>query len=103
MKADVVAFIACFACGLWILVGYPVLLSWKTRRKTRSVNCAPIEPLITAIIPVHNGAPFLAAKIESVLASHYPPARLEVLVLSDGSTDNTDAIAQSYCANGRVR
>jgi cellulose synthase/poly-beta-1,6-N-acetylglucosamine synthase-like glycosyltransferase len=37
------------------------------------------------------------------LSSDYPPTKLEALVLSDGSTDDTDAIAESYASTGRVR
>ncbi len=85
-----------------MVAGYPVWLSWKARWG-HAPNAAPIEPSITAIIPVHNGAPFLAAKLESTLSSDYPPNKLEILVLSDASSDETDAIAESYSSSGRVR
>jgi poly-beta-1,6-N-acetyl-D-glucosamine synthase len=65
-------------------------------------DTAPL-PAVTAIIPVHNGGAFLAAKIESLLASDYPAERLDVLILSDGSTDQTDSIAQQMATNPRVR
>lgn len=103
MSMALVVSAVCVVCIFLILAGYPVLLSWRARLGERGVVCAPIEPSITAVIPVHNGGQFLAAKLDSVLASDYPPDLLEVLVLSDGSTDNTDSIAESYVSTGRVR
>jgi glycosyltransferase involved in cell wall biosynthesis len=51
-------------------------------------------PLVTVVIPAYNAAAFLRDAIESVLAQTYRP--LEVIVVDDGSTDDTAAIAQSF-------
>jgi glycosyltransferase involved in cell wall biosynthesis len=51
-------------------------------------------PLVTAIVPVHDGEPFLAAALESILGQDYP--RLEVIVVDDGSTDASAAIARAH-------
>ncbi|MEP6618256.1 MAG: glycosyltransferase family 2 protein [bacterium] len=88
---------------LWTLAFYPVWLAYKAKRAGHPVICGPFEPAITAVIPVHNGERFLAAKLESVLASDYPADKLDILVLSDASSDQTDAIAEGYVASGRVR
>ncbi len=105
MKIDipVLLFSVCSFGVFWVVGGYPVWLSLRARFSGRGPNSAPTEPSITAIIPVHNGGQFLAAKLDSVLSSDYPPTKLEALVLSDGSTDDTDAIAESYASTGRVR
>jgi glycosyltransferase involved in cell wall biosynthesis len=55
---------------------------------------------ISVIIPVHNGARHLSAAIESVLAQTLPP--VELLVVNDGSTDASAAIAHSFGPPVRV-
>lgn len=50
--------------------------------------------LVSVIIPVYNGEDYLADAIESVIAQTYRP--IEVIVVDDGSTDNSADIACSY-------
>ena len=56
------------------------------------------QPFISVIIPAYNGEIFLAEGIDSIERQHYAP--LEIIVVDDGSTDNTAQIAQSF---NRVR
>jgi glycosyltransferase involved in cell wall biosynthesis len=51
-------------------------------------------PLVSVVIPCHNGARFVGPAIESVLAQSHP--RIEVIVIDDGSIDDTANIARSY-------
>jgi len=51
-------------------------------------------PLISVIVPVKNGEPWLAEAIESVLAQEYP--RLQPIVIDGNSTDGSGEIARSY-------
>lgn len=50
--------------------------------------------LVSVVIPVYNGERYLAEAIESVFAQDYRP--IEVIVVDDGSIDNTAEIARSY-------
>jgi glycosyltransferase involved in cell wall biosynthesis len=50
--------------------------------------------LVTVVIPVHNGERFLAEAIESALGQTHRP--VEVIVVDDGSTDGSAAVAESY-------
>ncbi|HWP35432.1 MAG TPA: glycosyltransferase family 2 protein, partial [Thermodesulfobacteriota bacterium] len=57
---------------------------------------------MSVIIPAYNAAPFLAEAIESALAE--ATAGVEILVVDDGSTDETPAIAARYAPRvGTVR
>lgn len=51
-------------------------------------------PLVSVIIPVYNGERYLRAALESIFAQSYRP--IEVIVVDDGSTDDSGAIAQSF-------
>jgi glycosyltransferase involved in cell wall biosynthesis len=58
----------------------------------------PSPPLISVTMPVWNGARHLAAAIESVLAQSYRP--LQLIVVDDGSTDESAEIAARYESEG---
>lgn len=59
-------------------------------------------PLVSVLIPVYNGEPFLAECIESVLAQDF--ADYELLISDDGSTDGSSRVIQRYAErDGRIR
>ena len=51
-------------------------------------------PLVSVIVPAHNGERFLGEAIESILAQSH--SRLELIVVDDGSTDATREVAAGY-------
>ena len=57
------------------------------------------HPLISVIIPIYNAASFLPQTIESVLSQDYP--NLEILLLNDGSTDQSKQICESHAVKYR--
>lgn len=52
------------------------------------------QPLVSIIIPVFNGSNYLREAIDSALEQTY--GNIEIIVINDGSTDNTEAIALSF-------
>lgn len=56
-------------------------------------------PIVSIIIPAYNAARWIHRSIESVLHQDYP--HIEIIVVDDGSEDNTSSVVKSY--NGKVR
>jgi cellulose synthase/poly-beta-1,6-N-acetylglucosamine synthase-like glycosyltransferase len=89
-------FVSATAAVLYILAGWPALLAVLSRYSARpGVRDGSYLPGVSAVIAVHNGGRFLRAKLDSVFGQDYPQERLQVIVASDGSTDETEEIAQA--------
>jgi cellulose synthase/poly-beta-1,6-N-acetylglucosamine synthase-like glycosyltransferase len=79
--------------------GYPVLLAVLARLFPGRTRIDPaFEPTVTVCIPAFNGAATLDAKLASVVALDYQADKLDILVCSDGSTDDTVAIVRAWSA-----
>ncbi|HET9181852.1 MAG TPA: glycosyltransferase [Candidatus Angelobacter sp.] len=77
---------------LWSLMG-TVLLAFRTILwfRYRSAPSATMQdaPSLTVIIPAYNEGPMVRKSIESVMQARYPQGRLQVIVVDDGSVDDT--------------
>ena len=59
------------------------------------------HPLVSIIVPTYNRASFLSECIDSVLAQSYP--NWELIIVDDGSTDQSKSIIESYLTDERIR
>ena len=97
--------IAVFWAALFLVVYtyliYPVLL-WLLAVGRKMPEYAPLSewPAVSLIIAAHNEEAVLRAKLENALAMDYPAERLDIIVVSDASTDGTDRIAAEFAERG---
>ena len=89
------AFWTAAALIAYTYAGYPLWMYLRSRIRPRPWKQAPIEPSVSIILAVHNGASLLREKIEHLLSLDYPPELIEVIVVSDGSTDGTNEILRA--------
>src|ERR1051326_3518921 len=69
-------------------VGYPLIVWALARLRPRPWRTASIQPTVSFLMAVRDGAGALPQKLAHLLGTDYPNLR-EVIVVSDGSTDNT--------------
>jgi poly-beta-1,6-N-acetyl-D-glucosamine synthase len=75
----------------YVYAGYPVLLRVWARLRARPVRrtAAAAPPGISIVIAARNEGPRLAARIQNLLDLDYPAEARQIIVASDGSTDDT--------------
>jgi cellulose synthase/poly-beta-1,6-N-acetylglucosamine synthase-like glycosyltransferase len=85
--------------------GYPLLLFILSSLAPRKQFHGEPDhwPAVTLLISAYNEEAVIEAKIENGLQLDYPREKLEIMVVSDGSTDQTDAIVRLMAEKSRVR
>lgn len=96
MAAAVLLVLATLAVA-YIIIGYPLLLSFRQGRAAPAVRKdMAYRTTVSVIVAVYNGEQFIRQKLESLLGLDYPAGLVQILVVSDGSTDGTDRIVEEY-------
>lgn len=92
-----------FMAYLWMAGGIYYFFHWERSGRTRvdTPPALPRYPGVSIVVPAHNESFALVETIESLLAQKYPA--FEIIVVNDGSTDDTAAIMDDYAANGDIR
>ena len=87
---------------LWgvLPVNYPQMPGFDFPLLLRSVISHAMSPLVTVLMPVHNGAAHLAAAMDSILSQTFRD--FEFLIVDDASTDTSAAIVGGY-TDPRIR
>jgi len=93
-------FISAALLVLFAYLGYPLTLLVLSAVRERSVRRSDITPSVTVIIAAYNEEAQIGPKLENTLLMEYPPDRLQIIVVSDGSTDGTNRIVMDYAARG---
>ena len=88
-------------------LGYAAWLWLRSRWSPRPVRRGCVErsaaPAVSAVMVVRNEETVIARKLENLLTLDYPQEKLEVVIVSDGSTDRTPAILADYARDSGVR
>jgi biofilm PGA synthesis N-glycosyltransferase PgaC len=93
---------------VYVYVGYPIILQIWTRLRAQPLrgdassrdHTAPAvenydsTPGVSIVIAARNESARLAARIDNLRSIDYPPARRQIIVVSDGSTDDTESILE---------
>jgi cellulose synthase/poly-beta-1,6-N-acetylglucosamine synthase-like glycosyltransferase len=91
-----------FGALLYVYLGYPLLLAVVGFFVRRIKAPLGFFPTISVLIAAYNEEAGIQKKIDETLALDYPVDKMEIIVLSDCSTDLTDEIVKS-CTDPRVR
>jgi poly-beta-1,6-N-acetyl-D-glucosamine synthase len=98
---------------LYTYAGYPLLLRCLVLRRKAAVSPVSSErdilpdqqrftPTVSIIVPFHNEEAWVARKLGNTLSLDYPPERLEIIAVSDGSSDRTAEIMEHYSEHVRI-
>lgn len=98
-------FWVCLGLVVYVYVGYFVAVAALAAVINKGIHKAAIEPRVTVIISAFNEEREIEQTVTNKLRQDYPEDRLEVIVVSDGSTDRTNEIARTLAERngGRVR
>lgn len=77
------------------MLSFFIILTFKNKSKIQSYPKPNTNFKITVIIPAYNEESSILETIKHVMKSDYPKNKLEVIVINDGSTDNTSKIVKS--------
>jgi poly-beta-1,6-N-acetyl-D-glucosamine synthase len=97
-------------------LGYPMWLWLRSRWSPRPVrrscyqssgqisDCSSaVAPAVSAVMVVRNEEAVIARKLDNLLTLDYPQEKLDIVVVSDGSSDRTPAVLAGYIHDSRVR
>jgi cellulose synthase/poly-beta-1,6-N-acetylglucosamine synthase-like glycosyltransferase len=90
------------AAIVYVYLGYPLAIVLLSKLYRREIKIGTFEPSITILIAAYNEEVCIRKTIENKLDLNYPKERMEIIVISDASTDRTDEIVREF-SGGCVR
>lgn len=90
-----IAWLLLLAGAAWVIAGYPAMVLLRARYSappalSATVDCRPT--VVSVLIVVRDGGPWVLPKLQSVICQQVPGVRLRLVVVSDGSTDDTNGV-----------
>jgi len=87
----------------YVYAGFAAWLWFCARIRRRPVRAHRYQPFISIVIVVRNEARVIETKLLNLLHLNYPAELIEIVAVSDGSTDDTNRIVSRYVVDGRVQ
>ena len=88
----------------WTHAGYPLAVAALARVRPRPFAAADSTPPVTLVVAAHDEERVIERRLENLLALDYPAELLELVVVSDASSDRTDELVEAVAAREpRVR
>jgi poly-beta-1,6-N-acetyl-D-glucosamine synthase len=100
-KVKYIFWIAAVIVG-YSYLGYPAWLWVRSRWSPRPVRRGCSSPAVSAVMVVRNEEAVIANKLKNLLNLDYPKDKLDVVVVSDGSSDRTPEILAHCASDSRV-
>ncbi len=95
-----------FWCAVGIVgytyLGYMVCLWVRCRFHRQTIKSCPYLPSLTIVLVVRNEFNHLEHKVRGLMAMNYPPEKVQMIVVSDGSTDGTNRVLSEFAQDSRV-
>jgi cellulose synthase/poly-beta-1,6-N-acetylglucosamine synthase-like glycosyltransferase len=83
-------------------LGYPLFILFLSLFVNHKIKKGEIEPNVTVLITAYNEEKNISEKLENTLSLDYPRDKLEIVVASDASEDNTDQIVSRFVNRGVI-
>ncbi|GAB6909997.1 Glycosyltransferase, CESA-like subfamily [Desulfosarcina cetonica] len=80
----------------YVYLGYPIVVMLISLILNKKVDKKPIEPSVTILISAYNEAEHITQTIQNKLDLDYPEDKLDIIVISDESTDGTDDLVKAF-------
>lgn len=96
---QLVFFISVFLT-FWAYLGYYIFLKLVALFYQNDIMKTDYSPVVSVIITAHNEEKRISQKLDNILKTSYPIDKLEIIVASDCSSDNTDEIVKAYHTRG---
>ncbi|MGZ4963665.1 MAG: glycosyltransferase family 2 protein [Limisphaerales bacterium] len=91
-----VVFWGSFAMVFYTFLGYPIFIGLLARLKSNnSQSTRTSAPTVSVVLVAHNESQRIHTRIENIFATDHPGDKIELIVYSDGSTDDTPKLIQS--------
>lgn len=84
----------------YIYAGYPLLIALLSKLRPKAVRRGHFQPHVTILIAAHNEERHLEQTLRNKLSLDYPRDKMEIIVVSDASSDRTEDIVRGFACDG---